>query len=319
MKKLTLVTLAVLALLLFMVGVALADGGPHGGYTATTDACAGCHRAHTAIGPRLLLYNSTYDMCISCHGNAGTGANTNVDDGFYLSSRDDPPGGADDDVGAANTPDNASLLGGGFVNYNGAAITSSHDPTDTETDSWGYGVARGTVATLAGSDALSCASCHDPHGSSNYRIIPETVNGVAVAVAQVDEAAKDYDTEQWSTGTSDLCAACHDDYHQTAVGQGSILDGTSYTHRVDMAYSYGGNDNPETVGLGGYTLPLAESGTNNMVVCMTCHLPHGTSAAATGFADGAFDPAGPQGPIPSGDSALLRLDNRGVCEVCHQK
>ena len=222
MKKLTLVTIAVLALLLLMVGVALANGGPHGGYTPTTDACAGCHRAHTAIGPRLLMYLSTYDMCISCHGNTGTGADSNVLDGIWLEGRNPT-----DTTGDAQTALNADLLGGGFDTYAGSLVTSSHDPTDTETDSWGYGVARGTVATLAGGDALSCASCHDPHGSNNYRIIPETVNGVAVAVAQVDEgAAKDYDTEQWGTGTSSFCAACHDDYHQTAVGQGSILDGT---------------------------------------------------------------------------------------------
>jgi formate-dependent nitrite reductase cytochrome c552 subunit len=157
--------------------------------------------------------------------------------------------------------------------------------------------------------ALDCASCHDPHGNTNYRIINATINSVAVAVAQVDEASKDYDTEQWSTGQSSMCAACHTEYHKTAAGQGSILDNGTYTHRVDMSYSYGGNVNPETVGFGGLNLPLAETGTNNRVVCQTCHLPHGTTATMTALATG---------PI-TGDSALLRLNNRGVCEVCHQK
>ncbi len=315
MKRLFLITGIALMMVLSLTGLVLADGGPHGDYTATTDACAGCHRAHTAIGPRLLLYNSTYDLCVSCHGNAGAGADSNVLDGVWLAGRNPT-----DTTGDAETADGASLLGGGFVNYQGVAVTSSHDPTDTEIDAWGYGVARGTVAALAGADTLSCASCHDPHGSTNYRIIPETVNGVVVAVAQVDEgAAKDYDEEHWDTGTSDFCAACHDDYHQTLAGQGSTLDGASYTHRVDMTYDWDGNPNPETTALDGLTLPLAESGTNNTVVCMTCHLPHGTAAVMTGFADGAFDPDGPQGPIPSGDSALLRLDNRGVCQVCHRQ
>ena len=86
-----------------------------------------------------------------------------------------------------------------------------------------------------------------------------------------------------------------------------------------MEFTYGGNANPETVGLGGFTLPLGESGVNDTVVCSTCHLAHGTATAMTGFADPAFDPDGPTGPIPAGDSSLLRLDNRGVCEVCHQK
>ena len=102
----------------------------------------------------------------------------------------------------------------------------------------------------------------------------------------------------------------------TLAGQGSTLDNGTCTHRIDMANAPA----VETVGFGGYKLPLAETGTQNRVVCQTCHLPHGTSAAMTGFADGG--PTG-SGTLPGNttatDSALLRLDNRGVCEVCHQK
>ncbi len=313
MKKLFWVTAVALTLALITAPMALANGGPHGGYTATTDACAGCHRAHTATGPKLLVAASTYDLCMTCHGSAGTGADTNVADGYFLSTR------SASTEGEANTTDNAPLLGGGFINYKGVAVTSTHDVSGTATAAWGNGVDRGTTAALA--EALDCASCHDPHGSNNYRIINETINGVAVAVAQVDEGAKDYDTEQWGTGQSNVCAACHQSYHETNANVGS--DNTAwtynygsgtYTHRIDMPYTYGSNVNPETVGIteGGttYTLPLAESGTNNTVVCQTCHLPHGTSASMTGYASGAG---------PAGDSALLRLDNRGVCEVCHQK
>lgn len=309
MKKLLLVTVLAMVLAFALVSAASANGGPHGGYTATTDACAGCHRAHTASGPKLLIDTDTTALCLSCHGAAANGADTNVEDGVFLSTRN-----ASSTWGEANTADNAPLLGGGFVNYQGANVTSSHSVTGTVTAAWGNGVARGTTADLA--TALNCASCHDPHGSANYRIIKEVVNNVAVSVAQVDEgiANKDYDTEQWSTGQSNVCAACHSDYHKTAAGQGSTLDGASYTHRIDMPFNYGTNVNPETVGVTEgattYTLPLAETGTNNTVVCQTCHLPHGTSASMAGFAVGAS---------AAGDSALLRLDNRGVCEVCHQK
>ncbi len=310
MKKVLYIAILAAALVLAFASVASADGGPHGGYTATTDACAGCHRTHTASGANLLVANSTYALCVTCHGAAGSGANTNVDDGKYLSTRDDAL--FNGNVGAANTPDNADLLGGGFVNQGGVAVTSTHAADGTLSAAWGNGVARGATANLA--SALTCASCHDPHGSTNYRIVKETVNGTAVAAAQVDEgAAKDYDTEQWGTGQSAICAACHSDYHKIAAGQGSTLDGASYTHRIGMAYNYGGNVNPETVGvtegLVTYTLPLAETGTNNTVECQTCHLPHGTSASMTAAADG---------PNQAG-SNLLRLDNRGTCEVCHQK
>jgi predicted CXXCH cytochrome family protein len=323
-KRVLLVIVAGLILAFGATGLALANGGPHGGYTATTDACAGCHRAHTATGPNLLMVPSGYDLCISCHGATGTGANTNVDDGYYLSSRDDV--GGDYDHGAANTPNYASLLGGGFVNYRGLVVTSIHSPNSQEIAAWGNRVARGSLANL--SEALNCASCHDPHGSPNYRIINAQINGVNVSVAQVDEgAAKDYDTEQWGAGMSAICAACHGAYHVTRPDSGSFNrddgagnvdyggDISTFAHRVDMPYNFGGNQNPETVGLSGYTLPLAESGTANRVVCMTCHLPHGTSASMAGNAD----LGGLPGETSATDSALLRIDNRGVCEVCHQK
>ncbi|MGD8623355.1 MAG: cytochrome c3 family protein [Anaerolineae bacterium] len=324
MKKFVYITALSLILVLAMASPVLANGGPHGGYSATTDGCAGCHRAHTAIGPNLLVESSTYALCTSCHGAAGAGANTNVDDGYYLSSRDDSSG--DGNHGAANTPDYAPLLGGGFVNYEGQPVTSIHSPDGTELGAWGNGVARGSLADL--SEPLRCASCHDPHGSPNYRIVNETINGNPVAVAQVDEgAAKDYDTEQWGSGTSSICQACHGAYHVTRPGSGSDNsddgmgnldyggDISTFAHRINMTYNYGANANPETVGLGGYFLPLAESGAGDLVVCMTCHRPHGTSVLMTGITDG----AGLPGETSATDSALLRIDNRGVCEVCHQK
>ena len=332
MKKLLLAAVVVLAMALATAGVASANGGPHGGYNPTTDACAGCHRAHTAIGPRLLVQASVYELCVSCHGSAGAGANTNVEDGFYLSSRDDAA--ADGNVGAGNTLDNAPLNGGAFF-----GATSSHDPTGTTAAAWGNGGVRGDNLTDLVGGNLSCASCHDPHGNANYRMIKANLNGAAPNPAQVDEgAAKDYDDENWGANMSSICAACHGAYHQTAAGTGSdagMVASGGYTHRIDMQWNGEtgvtdpnigmGTVSPEETGLGGYFLPLAETVVvpaapdEGVVVCMTCHIPHGTAATMAGFADPAFDPTGPQGPIAAGDSSLLRLDNRGVCEVCHQK
>jgi len=306
--------------------LASANGGPHGDYSATTDACAGCHRTHTATGPRLLISNSTYGLCISCHGSSAVGANTNVEDGIYLSSRDDTV--ADENHGAANTPDGSSLLGGGFQYYQGSSVTSSHDMSgDSNTlFAWGNGTSRGSSVAITDFE-FSCASCHDPHGSVNYRILKTEVNGIEIQVDQVDETAKDYDTEQWSAGMSSFCAACHGAYHETAAGVGSDLDAQLYsggfTHRVDMPYTYRNNENPETIGFTdsfGITVrvPLAQSGPDpddNLVVCTTCHISHGSSAVMFGNAD----QGGLPGDTAANDSALLRLDNRGVCQACHQK
>ena len=46
------------------------------------------------------------------------------------------------------------------------------------------------------------------------------------------------------------------------------------------------------------------------LTCLTCHFAHGSSAAATGWASGV---------APTNGSALLFLDNRGVCQNCHDK
>ena len=308
MKKSLVVIPAVIIVAILGISLVSANGGPHGDYTATTDSCAGCHRTHTATGPKLLVSNSTYNLCMSCHGSSGAGANTNVDDGEYLETGD-------------------ALLGGGFTYYAGELTTSAHDMIGDENTNvaWGNDVARGIGAAISDVE-FSCASCHDPHGSGNYRILNEVVNGIEISIDPFDEAGKDYHTEQWGSGTSELCAACHSAYHETEIGVGSDSEPQDFeggfTHRVDMAYEYGGNVNPETVGFTDpydntitVRVPLAESGTNDRVVCMTCHLPHGSSATMLGITDSGALP----GETSANDSALLRLDNRAVCQACHQK
>ncbi len=302
MKKLLIITGVVLLGTLGMSRVAFANGGPHTGITANTDTCALCHRVNSETGAPSLVVQSTYQLCMSCHG-TGMGANTNVADGIYFSGGDDFSTSSDE--GAANTPDGAALLGGGFVSYKGKPVTSAHNSMGKATAAWGNAGIRGKTSVLATS--LTCTSCHDPHGSNNYRMLKETINGHKVSVEQVDEgAAKDYDTEQWGAGTDSLCIACHEAYNVTSAGAGSdaaMLASGGFAHRVGMPYNYDKNANPETVGYEGYRLPLAQSGNGDLVACMTCHLPHGTSAE---MSDGR-------------DSALLRLDNSGVCQVCHQK
>ena len=93
----------------------------------------------------------------------------------------------------------ATLNGGGFRFVNGAQTTSRHDanPADASVKPWGYGgsgVATylsnatatnntgGDQNTLGASAPLQCTSCHNPHGSTNYRMLKNTINGNNVRV-----------------------------------------------------------------------------------------------------------------------------------------
>jgi hypothetical protein len=106
-------------------------------------------------------------------------------------------------------------------------------------------------------------------------------------------------------------------YSGTQLSPEDGLDIARYRHTTSRAYTGSG-----TVGSDGfirnwYNLRMAllesatvSTGLREGMTCLTCHFSHGTTAAATGFADGAG---------PTGGSALLYLPNRGVCNNCHWK
>jgi hypothetical protein len=60
---------------------------------------------------------------------------------------------------------------------------------------------------------------------------------------------------------------------------------------------------------------------SDWIECLTCHNAHGSVATMTGWSDlGALTTEDPgyRGIMPV-DSNLLKLDNRAVCENCHNK
>jgi len=158
-----------------------------------TENCAGCHRGHTAVGRKLFVItpidggvtgvsaaNSDSALCLACHGNTNTLADTNVTDGKYLSGRNEKRKTAQ--TGGTNPPlgtHNGNLNGGGFANFAGVAVTSKHD-IDGETTSdvaWGGSSASVDAPPATGDPdlrelrKLTCGDCHDPHGTPNYRLL----------------------------------------------------------------------------------------------------------------------------------------------------
>ncbi|MBE0477202.1 MAG: hypothetical protein IBX62_08915 [Coriobacteriia bacterium] len=374
------IAIAVLAaaLLLMVPAAAYANFSIHGGYTMDTDACAGCHRAHTAASPitwstgtgsgsALLISTATenYQFCYTCHDAVSLGADTNVETGIYEGTL------------VGNTPF-GMLNGGGFDE---TIFPAAHLMNGTE---WGaYGGGENGINNWVPGQAegegpkiqMSCSSCHDVHGSSNYRLLKDLVNGVQVGgyidsgdpqnptpdpwvisnepgypgggwllhepgAVQVDGYDPNYTTpmyakapgEDVSRGMSVWCAACHTQYvvqaseYNAGDGWGFI---TRHRHPVNVPLSnFAG---ARSLIITGNPLPVAHGSgdvgsvdATDWIDCMTCHVAHGSSAVMTGYAniDNATDPlpdSGSGGVPPTNSNALLRMDNRGVCENCHNK
>ena len=189
MKKLSIILAMAAIVVLATAGSAFANFGPHGGYALDTDACAGCHRAHTSFSDvqwqdagknnhSALLVSSASkmkDFCYACHGNDAPGAATNVQAGRY----DSGPAGSTGSL--TNSSVDTTLNGGGFDTIPTGVLTqisttSMHDmDLGSITDPmWGAGSSAPVGVNL------TCTDCHDPHGSSNYRILKDSVNGVTV-------------------------------------------------------------------------------------------------------------------------------------------
>ncbi len=393
MKIKFLLILGLLVLLCLPAGLALADNGVHGNYTATTDACAGCHRAHTASGFRLLIADTITDLCFSCHGSSGNGADTNVVDGLY-SERDN--NFVEGPLSEGGTAGSSSLKGGGFVFATmntdwsvgvtvPAGITSDHlvnGQAITTGTVWGNLNPSGPFPVLApgyysssitytgpSNFSFSCVSCHDPHGGANaggatYRILKtQPISTASGPVVVADEADKFYTLSDsckktgeryfgegytyvncvaffstWTimdtpeTSLSQWCSQCHTRYMMATNGTtAEATSGNTNTGDPIFTYRHRTTSGPSVATCAASIChgdPASRPMTlntwggsmwNHNVECMTCHVAHGSSATMGSYSGNVEWPGGGTSPSGNARSSLLRVDNRGTCQLCHGK
>ncbi len=343
MKARLLLAIVLFTLFLYIpVKALLADNGPHGGYTALTDACAGCHRTHTATNASLLL-STVPNLCYSCHGSSAAGANTNVTDGLFEGLNRSLRGGGFEQVMMASDLTSPQIL----------PVTSNHMVNGGSNTVWGYGPITTTVNPGVTNVALTCTNCHNPHGragtdgAATYRILKgsnvantplfSNSDGTVTQTAGIDipdEATKTYYTstngDYFADHGSNIdgvyvnaaltawCAQCHT--RHKAENLQAIPSESGSTDSGDAVFTFRHATNIEDdLGCGSCHSSSHGNFMPPYPACVSCHVAHGTGARMGTYSDNVPWPDGTTSPNGDMRSALLRVDNRGVCQLCHEK
>ena len=411
MRRLALLIAGGALWLILAAAPALADGGPHvmtvnnGSLGINADSCAGCHRAHTAQGPFLINAADETALCLTCHGAVAAGATTDVASGiqYQLAARGGTPllgalrsGGfvqaaidsgnparvlvsnnlASSDDQWAKVRVRTDISGG----VDPAPVTSAHlnladNGLSAPTVAWGNGPIGLGLNGPGPTVSMACASCHNPHGNGQYRILvpipdPEATSGTftpAAADAVVADSpadnpdAAESDTKNYTViqtrgtpGTLSTYLLYADDVSDAGYGPatgdywhvrvpwntastpttgadapngipanrtgGFVAFNTQMTawcSACHTRYASAAGDTPS-----GDELFAYRHETVGNRACTTCHVAHGSNARM----EGTFSSSQPfpNGDVPAydiggatGDSRLLKVDNRGTCQLCH--
>ena len=160
-------------------------------------------------------------------------------------------------------------------------------------------VAAVVVLPVAIPDAIAKVYTTGDYWSVADRNVPTVAGGVAPIAGQ---------TDGYITNVAQWCTTCHTRY---LAGSGSWKNAlTDAGGKVDATFTY--RHRSDSISKGGVSTPN----------CIQCHVSHGTNVAMSGSAASAANPAGlvPSAagtPSAVGTSRLLRVDNRGTCEMCH--
>lgn len=292
------------------------DPNPHGHYDDQPELCGECHSAHYGKGQRLVTQATINLLCINCHD--GTGSKYDVLRGVFKAPVSETVyswaysfAGPYGDIEGRSVSETESL-------------TSRHDLTMPIYFATGNNVTNAETADAH----LSCSSCHDPHGTANFRnlktkmrtsVDPSTplIDMEAYAVTKATQEEVHY-----VKGAVNFCGSCHSDFIQPA-GSGhkavrntaqpgfslSLSSTDMYMHPVDID----GNYETKT----GVTVPKPDNFPgddikvpyeNGKIICQTCHFTHGTQRQGTHTRRDGYQ-----------STVLKRFDQTVGCEACHNK
>lgn len=315
--------MALLVLVFGLSTVALAQ--VHGSYDATTDACAACHVTHAAEAPKLLIHSSTQThFCYLCHGAGSTGSPYNVEYGLITGSSNtyaSTAGGFEKQGGATGqTVTSRHTVWGYVYDANGSAGAWRDD----ENLKSGLDYIPGGTQKLTG-NGLMCSSCHNPHGTTNPRLLKTSIlgiGGLTVQFTMSDVGNNAKIVTAYVDGSSKWCGSCHDKF-KTLNRDGRPGEGHAnyylgmWRHPMDAhILPPPGFDESLATGTPPEWKPKAAGGSGiRHVACLTCHRAHSSTAVVTGYA--LNWPRDPVAPGSGTTSALLRMNNRGVCYNCH--
>jgi hypothetical protein len=196
--------------------------------------CSDCHILHYSEGggtpsrveaggpfPQLKIRSSTNKLCLFCHDGSDPKAPDVIDPVTMYASTGDESSGA-----------------GFFANSGGIDNPNGHD----------LGVSKPVPFGSATNVVLTCASCHDPHGTPNYRNVvtaPAGGTGIGVEMGQDvyrllppgdppsaagSAAAYKQSNEGYKAKTSKWCIECHDQLRQSESDPTRVAD----SHLVDV-------------------------------------------------------------------------------------